>query len=171
MRRQLLILCCAWALCAAPAPSAGAEAAPAEEYPISLTVALMQDGGKYALAMTLTNRGPRTIRMVADSLPWAFTGFGAMVEMRLARPLYQRLTDTVPVGHNLDLVELAPGQSLSGRFPLSGRFLKLGDALEEEDVMYFWAYRGILMPDDLKGQVTPTNLITGWGLISKAGRK
>lgn len=142
---------------------------------ISLSVTLTRDASPMAFEMTLTNQGMNTLRLMADNLPWQPSYIAARVNLWRARPAYQQLTEIIPLGHSARIIEVAPGDSVSGRVNLETRFPHLKEVLARgEDVMYFWGYRAILMPISDSGKIDDkstqedgfSNFVSGMGLIA-----
>jgi len=141
---------------------------------ILVTTNLRTDNGPVRLEMTLVNSGPNVLQLLKGNLPWAQGVGGSQIQLWRARPAFQPLSAFYVISDTDAIVELKSGEALSGSFNLEARFPKLREVLlRGEDVMFFWGYRGVAMPDfsDLPAVEREgtylTNLVTGTGLIER----
>jgi hypothetical protein len=117
---------------------------------LAISVEPRQEGREHLAHITLRNTGSDVVNLLQDNLPWGPSLAGMQIQAWRAIPPYAPLKKINLFAHSDKLVEIRPGEALSGVVRLSRRFPELDDVLREAEVMFFWGYRALPLGPDLK---------------------
>jgi hypothetical protein len=127
-----------------------------------------QSDPECSLNITLINRSPESPMIYQHSLPWV--GWNSMLLIAVKTDALGTALDKLsPIDDpGPATITIRPGETLTGKIPLTHRFPGFLEALKERDVIVFWSYQ--LQPID----AAPLERVGGYVLfpkVSKARRR
>jgi len=118
---------------------------------------------EYALGVTLTNKSGAQLTTYEHSLPWV--GLNSLILIAVKTDVLGTLLDKPsPIDDpGPASLTIQPGETVTGRIPLTHRFPGFVEALKGRDVIVFWSYQ--FKPIDS----SPLKRTGGYVLFPKAG--